>query len=127
MGMGSETYHEPFDLLSPSGREMHRALWSLIEEFEAIDWYAQRAEVTADPELRAILLHNREEEIEHAMMNLEWIRRNDPLVDEKIRIYLLKDAPITELEAMAEKGGGGARGVIVPDLGVGSLKRRSAQ
>ena len=82
--MGSETYHEPYDVLSPKLREMHRALWSLIEELEAIDWYAQRAEVTDDAELKAVLLHNRAEEIEHAMMNLEWIRRNDALFDKNM-------------------------------------------
>ena len=93
--MGSETYHEPYEVLSPGAREMHRAIWSLIEELEAIDWYAQRAEVTTDPELKAVLLHNREEEIEHAMMNLEWIRRKDALFNEAIRTYLLTTAPIS--------------------------------
>jgi len=108
MGMGSETYHEPYDVLSPAARDMHRALWSLIEELEAIDWYAQRAEVTNDAELRAVLLHNRAEEIEHAMMNLEWIRRHDSLFDQNIRTYLLKgDVPITEIEERTEGKGAG--------------------
>ncbi|MRG94836.1 encapsulin-associated ferritin-like protein [Polyangium spumosum] len=133
--MGSETYHEPYDVLSPGAREMHRAIWSLIEELEAIDWYAQRAEVTTDPELEAVLLHNREEEIEHAMMNLEWIRRKDALFDEKIRTYLLKTAPITEIEERSEGGEGGgedekAAAPARPQLGsgrglgIGSLKGR---
>ncbi|MDI3289810.1 encapsulin-associated ferritin-like protein [Polyangium sp. 15x6] len=134
--MGSETYHEPYDVLSPAARDMHRAIWSLIEELEAIDWYAQRAEVTNDAELRAVLLHNRAEEIEHAMMNLEWIRRQDSLFDKNIRTYLLKDVPITEIEAREEEkeGGGGEsegagssppeRGGSGRGLGIGSLRGR---
>ncbi|MDI1431954.1 MULTISPECIES: encapsulin-associated ferritin-like protein [Polyangium] len=139
--MGSETYHEPYDVLSPAARDMHRALWSLIEELEAIDWYAQRAEVTNDAELKAVLLHNRAEEIEHAMMNLEWIRRQDPLFDKNIRTYLLKDVPITEIEASEERKQAGeaqgARAGASPPpapsppragagrgLGIASLRRR---
>ncbi|MDI1443249.1 encapsulin-associated ferritin-like protein [Polyangium sp. 6x1] len=134
--MGSETYHEPYDALSPAARDMHRALWSLIEELEAIDWYAQRAEVTDDAELRAVLLHNRAEEIEHAMMNLEWIRRQDSLFDKNIRTYLLKDVPITEIEAseegkaaaLGESEGADAsppeRGGPGRGLGIGSLRGR---
>jgi uncharacterized protein len=131
--MGSETYHEPYDVLSPAARNMHRALWSLIEELEAIDWYAQRAEVTDDAELRAVLLHNRAEEIEHAMMNLEWIRRQDSLFDKNIRTYLLKDVPITEIEESEESkqadGGEGAsasppRNASGGGLGIGSLRGR---
>lgn len=124
--MGSENLHEPYDLLPAPVREMHRALWSLIEELEAIDWYAERAAVTGDAELRAVLLHNREEEIEHAMMNLEWIRRNDPLFDEKMRTYLFKTAPITEIEQSAEHGSpGGEARPSGPSggLGIGSLRR----
>ena len=73
--MGSETYHEPYESLSPRTRDLHRAIVSLVEELEAIDWYQQRAEACTDPELRAVLLHNKNEEIEHAFMNLEWLRR----------------------------------------------------
>jgi ferritin-like protein len=130
--MGSETYHEPYEQLSGPARDMHRALVSLIEELEAIDWYAQRAEVTGDEELRGVLLHNRAEEIEHAMMNLEWIRRNDPKFDATIRTYLLTDVPITEIEE-AEKDGEdkpSARAsslptnLVIRGLGIGSLKER---
>ncbi len=131
--MGSETYHEPYEVLSPAARDMHRALWSLIEELEAIDWYAQRAEVTGDAELRAVLLHNRAEEIEHAMMNLEWIRRQEPLFDKNIRTYLLQEVPITEIEERAEEketsGQAGAPSLpprvgSVRGLGIGSLRGR---
>ncbi len=126
--MGSETYHEPYEVLSGPARDMHRALVSLIEELEAIDWYAQRAEVTTDEELRAVLLHNRDEEIEHAMMNLEWIRRHDPKVDENIRTYLLQTGPITEIEEQASDKPSGAESSGTNQtgrgLGIGSLKGR---
>jgi uncharacterized protein len=132
--MGSETYHEPYEHLSGPARDMHRALVSLIEELEAIDWYAQRAEVTGSEELRAVLLHNRAEEIEHAMMNLEWIRRNDPKFDATIRTYLLTDVPITEIEEAEEEEGGEDKpsahvsalptNLVIRGLGVGSLKGR---
>jgi uncharacterized protein len=96
--MGSDTYHEPYEQLSGSTQDLHRALVSLVEELEAIDWYGQRAEVTGDTELRRVLLHNREEEIEHAMMNLEWIRRHDSKFDSTIRTYLLTEVPIVDIE-----------------------------
>ncbi len=105
--MGSESWHEPYEKLSGQTRDLHRAIVSLMEELEAIDWYGQRAEVCEDDSLRAVLLRNREEEIEHAMMNLEWIRRNEPLFDKYIRTYLLKSAPITEIEESETNGNGG--------------------
>ena len=129
--MSSETYHEPYETLSAKVREMHRAITSLGEELDAIDWYAQRAEACTDDALRAVLLHNRAEEIEHAMMVLEWIRRNDPDYDAKARTYLFTQAPITEVEdAAVAAGEGGAThaggvaraGGDGPSLGVGSLK-----
>lgn len=134
--MGSEGYHEPYELLPEKAREMHRALISLREELDAIDWYAQRAEVCADAELRAVLLHNREEEIEHAMMVLEWIRRTDALVDEKARTYLFSTAPITEIEEATEgkaPGSSGAAAEPLPrptgdgGLGIGSLKSQGEE
>ncbi len=105
--MSSETYHEPYESLSTAARDMHRAITSLGEELEAIDWYAQRAEVCTDDDLRKVLLHNRAEEIEHAMMVLEWIRRHDPDFAAKSRTYLFTEAPITEIEAVEEKGATG--------------------
>jgi ferritin-like protein len=108
--MGSESWHEPYESLSGQTRDLHRAIVSLMEELEAIDWYGQRAEVCEDDSLRAVLLHNREEEIEHAMMNLEWIRRNEPLFDKYIRTSLLKTAPITEIEDAVTNGSGGDHG-----------------
>jgi hypothetical protein len=91
-------YHESIDLLSAETVERHRALVSLIEELEAIDWYAQRVDASNDAELKAILAHNRDEEREHAAMTLEWLRRSDPGWDRILRTYLFTDGPITEIE-----------------------------
>jgi uncharacterized protein len=96
--MGSEQLHEPIDVLSNATKDMHRAIVSLIEELEAVDWYQQRAEACTDDDLRKVLEHNRDEEIEHAMMNLEWLRRKVPAFDKNIRTYLLTEGPITEIE-----------------------------
>jgi uncharacterized protein len=139
--VGSENYHEPYELLSNETKEMHRAIVSLIEELDAVDWYQQRAEGCTDPELRAVLLHHRNEEVEHAIMNLEWIRRRSEVFDSNMRTYLFSQGPITEVEERAtggpaEKGtvegrtaprvdttgGGGAPGGA--SLGIGSLKPR---
>lgn len=92
--MANEGYHEPIEALSDATRDMHRAILSLMEELEAVDWYNQRADACADEELRAILRHNRDEEKEHAAMVLEWIRRRDPSFDKELRDYLFTDHPI---------------------------------
>jgi ferritin-like protein len=89
--MSNEGYHEPIDELSDETRDMHRAIVSLMEELEAVDWYNQRADACKDPELRAILRHNRDEEKEHAAMVLEWIRRRDPKFDHELRDWLFTD------------------------------------
>lgn len=94
----NRSYHEPVSELSEEARDVHRALVSLIEELEAIDWYHQRVDVTPDESLKAILLHNRDEEIEHAAMTLEWIRRRIGKFDEELHTYLFTDGPITEIE-----------------------------
>jgi ferritin-like protein len=92
--MADATFHEPPELLTAATRDLHRALRSLIEELEAVDWYQQRAEACADAELRAVILHNRDEEVEHALMSLEWIRRRDPVFDRQVRAQLFKSGPI---------------------------------
>lgn len=92
--MANEGYHEPIEQLSHETRDMHRAIVSLMEELEAVDWYNQRMEVCSDLELRAILGHNRDEEKEHASMILEWIRRKDPKFDHQLKDYLFTDKPI---------------------------------
>ena len=117
--MSSEGYHEADGLIAAETKELHRGIVSLIEELEAIDWYQQRADATADAELRAVLLHHRDEECEHAMMNLEWLRRRSPVFDAKARTYLFSQGPILEVEARAEAAAGPAAG----SLGIGSLRR----
>ena len=87
-------YQEAVEQLSNETRDMHRALVSLVEELEAVDWYNQRVDVCTDPELKAILAHNRDEEKEHASMVLEWIRRKDPRFDHELRDYLFTDRVI---------------------------------
>lgn len=131
--MSHEGYHESAELLTESTKNLHRALVSLQEELEAVDWYQQRADVCKDDALRAILLHNRNEEIEHAMMVLEWIRRKDPVFDAHARTYLFSTAPVTEVEEAVDKGGNGdgaerpaPKGAGAPPTGgslrVGSLR-----
>jgi ferritin-like protein len=92
--MSSVGYHEPATELSEATRDMHRAIVSLMEELEAVDWYNQRADVARDAELRAILEHNRDEEKEHAAMLVEWIRRRDKVLAKELKDYLFTDAPI---------------------------------
>ncbi len=92
--MANEGYHEPVEELSAKARDLHRAITSLMEELEAVDWYNQRMEACTDEELRAILEHNRDEEKEHAAMILEWIRRRDPSFDKELRDWLFTDRPL---------------------------------
>jgi len=92
--MANEGYHEPIQELSNDTRDMHRAIVSLMEELEAVDWYNQRVDACNDPDLKAILAHNRDEEKEHAAMLLEWIRRRDQTFDKELKDYLFTDRPI---------------------------------
>lgn len=89
--MGREILHEAAEDLRAETRELHRAVVSLIEELEAIDWYQQRVDACANPELRAILAHNRDEEKEHAAMLLEWVRRNDVTFAKELKDYLFTE------------------------------------
>lgn len=95
-------YHESWEALPEQARDIHRAVASLKEEIEAVDWYHQRVVLCTDPQLRKVLAHNRDEEIEHAVMTLEWLRRNMPKWDENLRRYLFTTADITEIEDAAE-------------------------
>ena len=108
--------HEAPDALTPETRDLHRALTSLMEELEAIDWYQQRVEATTDPQLRAILAHNRDEEKEHAAMVLEWIRRRDPAFDGYLREYLFSSGSITGREEAADAKPSAAAPVTVGSL-----------
>jgi ferritin-like protein len=101
--MSSEVLHVPREKLSQKTLNMHYAITSLMEEFEAVDWYRQRADDTDDAELKAILLHNAREEIEHASMALEWIRRKDPEFNAQLREYLFTEGSITGREEEADK------------------------
>ncbi|HLS56769.1 MAG TPA: ferritin-like domain-containing protein, partial [Zeimonas sp.] len=92
--MASEGYHEPIGELSDETRDMHRAIVSLMEELEAVDWYNQRVDACKDPELKAILAHNRDEEKEHAAMVLEWIRRRDDTFSKELKDYLFTSGKI---------------------------------
>ena len=108
--MASEGFHELTQDLKPQTRDMHRAIVSLMEELEAIDWYQQRVDATGDDALRTILAHNRDEEKEHAAMVLEWIRRHDPAFDEQLKKYLFTTAPITDrAEKLDDENTGGRR------------------
>jgi hypothetical protein len=104
--MSSEGLHVPRERLTPRTLNLHYAIASLIEEFEAVDWYRQRADDCEDETLKAILLHNAREELEHASMVLEWIRRNDGEADEQLKEYLFSEGSITgHEEAASEKHG----------------------
>jgi len=107
----SQRLHEPEASLHPDVLDRHRAIVSLMEELEAVDWYDQRIAAADDPELKTILAHNRDEEKEHAAMILEWLRRRDPVLDGHLRTFLFSEGPIEE----AEHTGG-------PESGDGSLR-----
>ena len=94
--MSSVGYHEPIEELSSETRDMHRAIVSLMEELEAVDWYNQRVDACKDEELKAILAHNRDEEKEHAAMVLEWIRRKDSTFSTQLKKFLFTAKPITD-------------------------------
>ena len=96
--MAHEGMHEDRSELTDATRDMHRAIISLMEELEAIDWYQQRVDACRDSELRAVLAHNRDEEKEHAAMTLEWIRRHDPVFDRQLREYLFQEGSIVGKE-----------------------------
>jgi hypothetical protein len=107
-------YHEPSNELPDATKDQHRALKSLQEELEAVDWYNQRIAVTQDSELRAILEHNRDEEIEHAAMVLEWLRRGMDGWHDELKTYLFTTEPMSEVE----EGGEGSN----ESLGLGGMK-----
>jgi len=92
-------YHEPPEELSPAVRDIARALHSLKEEIEAIDWYNQRVSGCSDAQPKKILVHNRDEEIEHACMALEWLRRNMKGWEEHLKEYLFTTRDITRIES----------------------------
>ncbi|HYI62372.1 MAG TPA: ferritin-like domain-containing protein [Acidimicrobiales bacterium] len=133
--MTSEGYHEPLDKLSARTLDHHRAIVSLMEELEAVDWYDQRVDATDDEELAALLAHNRDEEKEHAVMTLEWLRRRDPCLDQNLRTYLFTDGSVLAVEEEATGEGGAVPADDHPappaapsdgSLGIGSLRAHDA-
>ena len=111
-------WHAPYELLTPETRDKARAIHSLMEELEAIDWYSQRVDVSDDEALRGILTHHADEEKEHAVMLIEWIRRRDPKWDEFLRTYLFTTASILEIEEHQEASAAESHTVIVQPPGV---------
>ena len=112
--MAAEGYHEPYEQLTANTLDLHRAIRSLMEEFEAVDWYQQRVDACADEELRAILAHNRDEEKEHAAMVLEWIRRHDAALDTQLKKYLFTSTSIA---------GGESSSTVPAPPSIGSLRQ----
>jgi len=124
----SKGLHE--ENLSAEVIDRHRAIVSVMEELEAADWYAQRAEAATDDDLRAILEHNGNEEKEHASMLLEWLRRKDSALAAHFDTYLYHQGSIIEAEAEADAAdssqASGNKHSSTGDgsLGIGSLKSK---
>ena len=119
--MASEGLHEPRELLDEASVDHHRAMTSLCEELEAIDWYDQRVKATSDESLAAILAYNRDDEKEHAAMALEWLRRRDVALDTQLRKFLFSSGPITEVGEQVSNESASTVSVA-GSLGIGSLK-----
>jgi ferritin-like protein len=124
MASSSGSLHESTEQLRPETIDRHRAVVSIMEELEAIDWYDQRIDAAHDRELKDILAHNRDEEKEHAAMMLEWLRRHDAKLDEHLRAYLFADKPplLIEHEAEGEGEAGGKDDAGDGCLNIGSLR-----
>jgi len=125
MAGASGALHEAADELEPATIDRHRAIVSLMEELEAVDWYDQRVDATSDEELRAILAHNRDEEKEHAAMVLEWLRRRDAGFDRELRSYLFTEGDVIGHGDHGTEDGPQPAGQD-GSLGIGSLKGREA-
>jgi ferritin-like protein len=123
--VASEGYHEPVEWLDQPTIEKHRVVQSIVEEFQAADWYDQRVTACTDEGLRGILAHNRDEEKEHAAMGLEWWRRRDPVLDAHLRTYLWSEGSIVGVEKEAEQED--AEGAGSGDLGIGSLREEAVR
>lgn len=120
--MSATDLHEAESSLKTATIDEHRAYRSLMEELEAIDWYAQRIDASSDPELKEILRHNRDEEKEHAAMVLEWLRRRDAVFSRYLREYLFTEGPIKELEKGKGEGVQARGDAVAIGLGIGSLR-----
>src|SRR2546423_11245967 len=126
--MSSENLHAPRERLSQQTLNLHFAIVSLMEELDAIDWYRQRADDAEDETLKELLLHNMREEMEHASMLLEWIRRHDSDFERFLKTYLFTEGSILQEEkaATAEGTGRGGserrRSSAQPGVTLGSLR-----
>lgn len=129
MAGSSGSLHESEQVLKPETIDRHRAVVSIMEELEAVDWYDQRIDAAKDQQLREILAHNRDEEKEHASMMLEWLRRHDSKLDEHLRTYLFTKKPLLEIEEEAEGTGSGGDEASSGDgsLGIGSLRPKGGR
>ncbi|HHW68009.1 MAG: uncharacterized protein PWP07_1718 [Epulopiscium sp.] len=116
-------YHEPVELLDEKARDIARVLHSLQEEVEAVNWYHQRVSATRDPQVKAILAHNRDEEIEHAVMAIEWLRRNLPAWDKELRTYLFTEGPITNIEEEGNEDHSSISKTTSSYLSIGNMKK----
>jgi uncharacterized protein len=119
--VASTSLHEDPQKLGSEVIDRHRAIVSLMEELEAIDWYDQRVHASDDPTLKEVLAHNRDEEKEHAAMVLEWLRRHDAVLDKFLKMYLFSDGPIRERKE--DEGEGEPK--RAPSLGIGNLREAS--
>ena len=122
MAGSSGSLHESDQVLKPETIDRHRAVVSIMEELEAVDWYDQRIDAATDQELKELLAHNRDEEKEHASMMLEWLRRRDPKLDEHLRTYLFTNKRLLQIEEEAEGKGGEKPSAGDGSLGIGSLR-----
>ena len=114
--MAGEALHEDRETLGPDILDRHRAISTIMEELEAIDWYNQRIKASGNAELQAVLRHNRNEEKEHCSMLLEWLRRHDSELDTHLRNFLFTTGPIREKPAASSSESDGS-------LAIGSLRR----
>lgn len=115
-------YSEPYEAIDEKTRDISRAITSLREELEAIDWYNQRVNTTTDQELKDIMAHNRDEEIEHAVMTFEWLRRNMGSFDEEMKTYLFTEGSLLNAE-VAAMGGQSPAGSKTGGMNIGNLKK----
>jgi ferritin-like protein len=128
MAGSSGSLHENESVLKPETIDRHRAVVSIMEELEAVDWYDQRIDAATDQQLKEVLAHNRDEEKEHAAMMLEWLRRHDAKLDEHLRTYLFTAKRLLEIEEEAEgqdenRHGGDKSAACDGSLGIGSLRK----
>jgi len=112
-------YTEPYEVLDEKSKEISRAITSLREELEAVDWYNQRVAASSDQSLREVMAHNRDEEIEHACMTIEWLRRNMAGWDEELKTYLFTEGSLLDAEESGEDGSSASTG----SLSIGSMKK----